>query len=173
MRVGLISDTHGFFEPALTTLFAGCERIVHAGDVVGRDVLLLLSTLAPVTAVRGNNDVGEDAEGLPEEARLRLEGLEVLVLHQLGKPERPLAQARTLIGQTRTDLVVYGHSHVPAAQALDGRLYVNPGSAGKRRFKLPRTAAILTVKGRRARVEVHDLESPALVLLREPFEVEL
>jgi len=172
MRIGLLSDTHGHFDAGLTRLFAGCDRIVHAGDVVGPEVLLLLSSLAPVTAVRGNNDLGALGEGLPEEAEVALEGLKGLVLHELGRPERPLPSARRLIELRRPDLVVYGHSHSPAVAVVGGVLFINPGGAGRRRFHLPRTAAILTVNGRSARVEFADLDA-GLAEWGSPSEVDL
>jgi putative phosphoesterase len=168
MRVGLVSDTHGRFEPGLRELFSGCDLVLHAGDVVGRDVLALLAAIAPLTAVRGNNDVGELGVGLADEAVVVLGGLRALVIHELGRPDRPVPQARELIALARPQLVVYGHSHRPAISLEGGILYVNPGSAGPRRFRLPRTAGLLTVEGRRARVELFDLDQPGLPAFRPP-----
>lgn len=173
MRIGLVSDTHGRFDPSLPLLFARCDRIIHAGDVVGREILALLEALAPLTAVRGNCDTGDYGTGLPEEATLQLEGTTLLVLHELGKPEKPVAAAKGALGRTRAGIVVFGHSHQPEARLAGGVLYINPGSAGPRRFELPRCAGILTLERGRARVELFDLELAGVPLLCEPFECEL
>jgi putative phosphoesterase len=118
----------------------------------------MLEAIAPLSAVRGNNDLGHYGAGLHETAVLRLEGVKALVIHILGSPRKLAPAARKAIERERPDLVIYGHSHVPAVEMLDGVLYVNPGSAGPRRFNYPRSAGILTVEGRRARVELFDLD---------------
>ena len=172
MRVGLISDTHGWFDPALPRLFAGCDLIVHAGDVEGQEILHQLSAIAPVEAVRGNVDHGEHGRGLEPQRILDVGGVRLLVVHVLGAPARLEAPMQELVRQSRARLVVYGHSHVPAVEYIDGILYVNPGSAGPRRFKLPRSAGILEISKRVARVELFDLEAAVAVaerrLLGEP-----
>jgi len=173
MKVGLVSDTHGRFDPALPLLFARCDLIVHAGDVVGREILAMLESVAPLTAVRGNNDVGQLGAGLPEIALLRLDGLKALLVHVLGSPRQPTPAVRRAIERERPQLVIYGHSHVPAVEAIDGVLFVNPGSAGPRRFHHPRTAGILTIEGRRARVELLDLDAPGQARWGDRVEVEL
>jgi putative phosphoesterase len=170
MRIGLVSDTHGRFEPVLVQLFARCDAVLHAGDVMGREILFQLESLAPLTAVRGNNDLGDFGAGLAEVELLRLDGLRVLLIHELGRPDRPNAAARAAIERERPDVVVYGHSHKPNLQVVGGVLYVNPGSAGPRRFSLPKTAGVMTVAGRRVRVELFDLEREGLPPWGEPFE---
>lgn len=172
-RYGLVSDTHGLFEPRLAELFAGCERLLHAGDVVGLQVIEALSRLAPVDVVRGNNDVGPESERLPSHVVVPVGDLSALVLHELGKPGRPVLPARRLIDMLDVQVVVYGHSHQPAVEVRNGVLYVNPGSAGPRRFRLPRSAGILEVEGRSARVEIRDLQDPELPLLFPPVEASL
>jgi len=172
-RVGLVSDTHGRYDERLTPLFARCDHIVHAGDVVGHEILTLLSSLAPVTAVRGNCDEGGFGEGLAAEAVLELEQLRLLVLHDLGRPDRPNKIARGLLERHRPSVVVHGHSHMPSARVLDGVLYVNPGSAGPRRFELPRAAGMLIVEERRVRVELVDLDREPPALLVPALEVGL
>lgn len=169
MKVGLVSDTHGRFDPALPLLFSRCDLLVHAGDVVGREILTMLDAVAPLTAVRGNNDLGHHGAGLPEVAVLRLEGLKAVVLHILGSPERPAPAARRAIERERPELVIYGHTHKPAVELVGGVLFVNPGSAGTRRFDYPRTAAILSVEERRVRVELFDLDRPGPAVMGEPF----
>ncbi|HEX9398594.1 MAG TPA: metallophosphoesterase family protein [Anaeromyxobacter sp.] len=173
MRVGLVSDTHGHLDPLLHTLFARCALILHAGDVVREAVLAALERIAPVTAIRGNNDEGTSLARLPETALVRLGDLTALVVHDLGPRERPKPPARGLIERERPAIVVHGHSHRPDVALVCGTLFVNPGSAGPRRFSLPRAAAILTVRGRTARVELFDLAGTRLAILGEPVEATL
>lgn len=173
MRVGLVSDTHGLADPRLPEALEGCALVLHAGDVVKESVLAALGAVAPVTAVRGNCDAGTSLERLPEAAVVPLGALTALVLHDLGPRERPLPRAAALLARARPQVVVHGHSHRPGAAVVDGTLFVNPGSAGPRRFSLPRAAAILTVRGRTARVEWVDLAAPRLGPLLAPLEVRL
>ena len=158
MRIGLVSDTHGLVDPRLAAIFHGCALVLHAGDLVRPDVLDALGRAAPVTAVRGNNDHGPALELLPETALVEVGALRHLMVHDLGARARPAPPAGPLIARHHPELVVHGHSHRPGAELLDGRLYVNPGSAGPRRFSLPRTVALLTVRGRRAEVTFLDLD---------------
>lgn len=166
MRVGLVSDTHGLVDPALGRLFKGCQSILHAGDVVGDHVLTRLKAIAPVHAVRGNNDTGTS---LPEHLTLDLGPVRALVLHQLGKTERPTAAAAKLIESTQVGLVVFGHSHVPLVERRGEVLFVNPGSAGPRRFSLPRCAGTLDVSGREMRIRIVDLEDDLTALVDARF----
>ncbi len=154
MRVGLVSDTHGLFDPKLERLFAGCDLILHAGDVTRPGVLESLRAIAPVEAVRGNNDFGPLGE-LPETLRVQLGDLRALVVHELGRPGSPIM--RRALARGHCEIVLHGHSHAPRMGLHDGVLYVNPGSAGPRRFRLPRTAGILTVSRRRVKVALFDL----------------
>lgn len=158
MKVGLVSDTHGLVDPRLPAIFRGCALVLHAGDLVRPEVLETLARAAPVTAVRGNNDHGPGLELLPETALVEVGALSILVVHDLGARARPAPPAGALIERHRPALVVHGHSHRPGAELLDGRLYVNPGSAGPRRFSLPRTVALLAVRGRRVEVTFLDLD---------------
>ncbi len=138
MRIGLISDTHGLLRPQASQALAGCDRILHAGDIGAAAVLEALARLAPVTAVRGNND--DDAFGLsiPETVDIEIAGLRFHVLHQI-------AQLRLDALNPRPHIVVYGHSHKPLIERRDDVLMINPGSAGPRRFKLPVTVAEILV----------------------------
>jgi uncharacterized protein len=140
IRVGLVSDTHGLLRPQVSAFLQGCNHIVHAGDVGSPHLLRELSAIAPLTAVRGNNDQGPWAEILAETQSLRLGGVLVYVLHDLARLdiEPRAAGAR---------VVVSGHSHRPLIQERSGVLYVNPGSAGPRRFKLPIAVAELNIAG--------------------------
>jgi putative phosphoesterase len=140
MVVGLISDTHALVRPAALDALSGVARIVHAGDVGAPEVLRALARVAPVTAVRGNNDHGAWAARLPETARIAVGAHRVLVVH-----EKTHAAARA--PAAGIDVVVTGHSHRPLVERRDGVLFVNPGSAGPRRFSLPVTVARLVVSG--------------------------
>jgi hypothetical protein len=131
----------------------GCERIVHAGDIGDPAILATLADIAPVTAVRGNNDTAAWAGDLPETARLRCDGVTVLVLHDL----KQLAIDPQADG---IDVVVAGHSHRPVIETRGDVLYVNPGSAGPRRFKLPVTLAHLDIVDGRATAQLVALLPP-------------
>lgn len=135
-RVGLISDTHGLLRPEALSFLQGCQLIVHAGDIGGRDILDALSAIAPVIAVRGNNDTELGMQSVKESECARIGDVLLYVVHDRAGidrypqgPEGPHAQG---IG-----VVVTGHSHKPLLEHQHGVLFVNPGSAGRRRFTLP------------------------------------
>ncbi len=128
--------------------------------MVTAPVLDSLASVAPVTVVRGNNDVDPRFERLPESLVLPVGDLRLFMIHDLGSREHPRPRAAAALARARPDIVIHGHSHRPGAAVHAGRLYVNPGSAGPRRFTLPRTAAILTVTGRRAQVAFFELSGP-------------
>jgi hypothetical protein len=171
MRIGLVSDTHGHVDPRLAALFAGCDLILHAGDVVRPAILAALEAIAPLTAIRGNNDEGTPLARLPEIALVSLGALTALVVHDLGPRERPKPPAREILARRRPEIVVHGHSHRPGAALVGATLFVNPGSAGPRRFSLPRAAGILSVRGRTGRVELFELSGEPPVPLGDPLEV--
>ena len=140
LRVGLISDTHGLLRPAAMSFLRGCDRIVHAGDVCDARVLEALSALAPVIAVRGNNDRGAWAARLRERERVQLGEIVLYAVHDLADLDiDPRAEG--------VRVVVCGHSHKPSVSERDGVLYVNPGSAGPRRFRLPIALGELAIDG--------------------------
>ena len=141
LRIGLISDTHGLLRPQARTFLAGSHHIVHAGDIGDPRILDELRALAPLTAVRGNNDHGAWAERLRASESLRVGQIVLHVLHDLADLAIDPAAAGVHV-------VVSGHSHQPRVSRRDGVLYVNPGSAGPRRFRLPIAAAELQVQGR-------------------------
>ncbi|WP_238288241.1 metallophosphoesterase family protein [Caballeronia novacaledonica] len=136
MRMGLISDTHNLVRPEALDALRGCVHIIHAGDICKRDVLDALASLAPLTVVRGNNDVGDDVARLPEHARIELGGATIHVVHDIADVPKQL---------DGIDVIVTGHSHKPLIEHRHGVLFVNPGSAGPRRFKLPITLASLDI----------------------------
>ena len=151
MRIGLIADTHGLLRPQALDAMAGSDWIVHAGDIGDPSILERLAGIAPVTAVRGNNDKGEAYARVPMTDVLQAGELLVYVIHDLSTLDLDPAAAGFHV-------VVAGHSHQPSQHERDGVLYVNPGSAGPRRFKLPVSAGRLLVAG--ARVEAQLLELP-------------
>lgn len=143
-RIGLISDTHNLVRPEALTYLAGCDAIIHAGDICNEAVLDALRQIAPVTAVRGNNDTGEWAACLPTHANLGVQQVTIHVVHDIAD----------LVDDPRGDgvsVVISGHSHKPSISERDGVLYVNPGSAGPRRFKLPVSAGMLLIDGAQVR----------------------
>lgn len=137
-QVGLISDTHGLLRPEAVTALAGSDFIVHAGDIGDSSILDRLSEIAPTTAVRGNNDRGDWASGIPETEVLDVGTILIYVLHDVAELDLDPAAAGFRV-------VVAGHSHRPAIEWRDQVLFVNPGSAGPRRFKLPVSVARLAI----------------------------
>ncbi|MBA1194958.1 metallophosphoesterase family protein [Pseudomonas entomophila] len=136
MRLGLISDTHGLLRPEALAALDGCDLILHAGDIGKAEILTALSALAPVQVVRGNNDQQAPwASDIADHLLLSLDGIETLLVHDI-------ADVPPLLSDT-TRLVITGHSHKPLFQWRGERLFINPGSAGPRRFKLPVTVALL------------------------------
>jgi putative phosphoesterase len=142
LRVGLISDTHGLLRPEALDFLAGCDHIIHGGDIGGPEILERLGAIAPLTVVRGNNDTAAWARSIPETARLTLGGVELFVIHDLKQLAGDPAAAALAAGAR---VVISGHSHKPSRSERDGVLYVNPGSAGRRRFSLPITAGELLI----------------------------
>jgi putative phosphoesterase len=140
VTLGLISDTHDLLRPEAVAALAGCERIIHAGDVCEPRVLQALARIAPVTAVRGNNDRGAWASAIAETAVVAAAGRLIYVIHDLDEIDVDPRAAGF-------HAVVHGHSHRPQHERRDGVLYVNPGSAGPRRFRLPVSVGLLTVDG--------------------------
>ncbi len=142
MILGLISDTHGLLRPKAVAALEGVDRIIHAGDIGAPEILALLRALAPLTAVKGNIDTQPWAMDLPETATLHAAGTRIHVIHDV----------KQLAG-TGFDVVVSGHSHKPRREERNGVLYINPGSAGPRRFKLPVTVARLDLRSRQWKVD--------------------
>jgi hypothetical protein len=173
VRIGLVSDSHGLADPALPRLLAGCDLVLHAGDAVTPAVLEALAAVAPVRAVRGNNDHAPGLAELPGTLLVPLGELTALLVHDLGPPGAPHWPLRRLVAREAPQLVVHGHSHRPAARLHEGRLHVNPGSAGPRRFSLPRSAGLLTIVGRAVRVELYDLADAPPELLEAPLDATL
>jgi uncharacterized protein len=140
LRVGLISDTHNLLRPEAAEFLRDSDLIVHAGDICDTAVLDALCAIAPTTAVRGNNDRGAWADSLRKSELLQVGGVALYVIHDVAEIDIDPEGAGVRI-------VVSGHSHQPSAEERGGVLYVNPGSAGPRRFRLPISMAALTVDG--------------------------
>jgi putative phosphoesterase len=149
-RIGVISDTHGLLRPEAVAFLRGSDFIVHAGDIGDPEILEELRAIAPVTAVRGNNDLGRWAESIAATEVLQVEGASIYVIHDITELGLDPAAAGFRV-------VVAGHSHKPAVNEERGVLYVNPGSTGPRRFKLPVAAATIFVDGTSVRAQVTEL----------------
>lgn len=172
MKIGVVSDTHGHFDPRLPELLAGVEAILHAGDVGSEDVLEQLGQIAKVYAVRGNVDSA--ALKLPLSLKASFEGVQIEVRHQLAAPQAELEawSDGELLGKMQperreaflrgfeeaTRVVVFGHSHQPCLLTVGHRLFFNPGSAGQQRFSLPRCCGLLEVFPRGVRGTMVSLE---------------
>lgn len=150
MRIGLISDTHGLLRPEAKQWLAGVSHIVHAGDIGRPEVVAALGQIAPVTAIKGNIDAADWAASYPDTRLVRLGGRCIYVLHDLNELQiNPVALG--------VDVVVSGHSHRPRIETIDGIMYLNPGSAGPRRFNLPVSLATLDITATGLVPAIHDL----------------
>ncbi|MBS0169764.1 MAG: metallophosphoesterase family protein [Nitrospira sp.] len=145
MRIGVISDTHGLFDRAILRHFAGVDHILHAGDIGRGDVLAQLQRIASVTAVSGNVD-GFEASGIPVEQIVELAGRRIALYHRLYEGGRLTREGVDLLARMGPAVCVYGHTHQPKAEWRDGVLLFNPGSAGPKRFHLPRALGILLLE---------------------------
>ena len=149
MRIGVISDTHGLLRPEVAEVFAGVGHIIHAGDIGDGSVLAALRAIAPVTFVEGNVDASDGFEV----TTVDLDGLRILVTHILPRPSAPGPHVLTYLeglsggrhaGAPRTpDFVIFGHSHLPHDEVVDGVHYFNPASAGPRRFDYPVSVGLI------------------------------
>jgi putative phosphoesterase len=149
--VGVISDTHGLVRDEALSALRGVELILHAGDIGAPDVIPRLEDIAPVKAVRGNNDRDPWARGIPDTDVVQVGGIQIYILHNLAEIDLDPAAAGFQV-------VVSGHSHVPKSERRAGVLYLNPGSAGPRRFKLPVSLARLRVAGNSVEPELVALD---------------
>lgn len=159
MRVGVISDTHDYLNPKVYGLFEGVEHILHAGDINSMDMIIELSAIAPVIAVRGNMDHSEIASHYPDEQRIQLAGTDVFLIHNGGMLLRSPTIFKAHCGLKRPDVFIWGHTHRSENRMIDGMLSLNPGSAGKPRLSLPSSVAVLILEpGEPPRAEIEILE---------------
>jgi len=148
--IGLISDTHGLLRPQAIAALAGVDLIIHAGDIGKPAVLAELKKIAPVAAIKGNNDIGDWAERLPEYRSVKVGQHRLYVIHNVHELEfDPAAR--------KFRAVISGHSHKPTIAEKDGVLFVNPGSPGPRRFKLPVAVGKIFIDGPNITVEIIEL----------------
>ena len=150
LRIGLISDTHGLVRDEALSALEGCRHIIHAGDIDTPEVLVKLRKLAPVTVVRGNNDRGAWAESIPAFEVVEFGAVSIYVRHDESELDIDPVAARFRV-------MVFGHSHKPVVESRDGVLFVNPGSAGPRRFKLPIAVGELLISGDRVDARIIQL----------------
>ena len=143
MKLGIISDTHGFLDPRIETLFAGVDNILHAGDIGDPLLELELNFIAPVTMVLGNNDLGMSFK----ETEIVTLADKKFLLHHIVNPRAPSESLQTLLRRHRPDVVVFGHSHKMFAETVDGVFFFNPGYAGKPKFGAERSVALLRLDG--------------------------
>jgi len=158
MRIGIIADTHGLLRPEAVEALRGVDAIVHAGDVGGAHVLDGLRALAPVTYVEGNNDDGDGTDIV----RVTLGGLRILLTHILPRPHKPDRRVLDSLRAKPADVVIFGHSHLPHDEVIDGVRYFNPASAGPRRFDYPVSLGIID-DGRATHIALDERSKLALV----------
>lgn len=175
MKIGIVSDTHGYFDPLLTPLLDGVDLILHAGDVGSREVLNEFESIAPTHAVRGNVDPPE--LGLPMSRTVEIGGFPVEMLHILTSeqavPENPgEAGAFTAKFKHIRRAVIFGHTHQPATFTEENTLFINPGSAGKKRFSLPRCFSLMQLSDTLCQVNTISLEGYNRIMYAIQFERE-
>jgi putative phosphoesterase len=158
-RIGLISDTHGLLRPEAAEYLRGSDFIIHAGDIGHPGILAELAGIAPVTAVRGNNDRGSWASPIRETEVLEVGSRLIYVIHDIAQLDIDAAAAGF-------HAVIFGHSHRPSSETRDGVLFCNPGSAGPRRFRLPISVGQLSISGGAVQAELFEL-TPTPILLHQ------
>jgi putative phosphoesterase len=151
LKIGLISDTHNLVRPQAIRALAGVDRILHAGDICGAEVLEELRKIAPVVAVRGNNDSGMLGASIQATERVEIGGVLIYIVHDIADLDFDPKAAGFSV-------VVSGHSHRPAIDDKNGVLFVNPGSAGPRRFRLPVSIATLEISDGKVHAQLHLLQ---------------
>jgi putative phosphoesterase len=150
MKIGVISDTHALLRPEAEQYLAGVAHIIHAGDIGRPEVIAGLRRIAPVIAIKGNVDTADWAARYPDTRTIKLGGRVIYVIHDVNDLQLdPVSDG--------IDVVISGHSHRPGIETVDGVLYLNPGSAGPRRFSLPITLAIMELTGSGIRPIIYDL----------------
>lgn len=147
IRIGVIADTHSLFDPVIARHFRGVDHIIHAGDIGRRSVIEQLEMIAPVTAVSGNVDEYE-MSGFPAEAIIQLNGFRIAIRHVVFEAGKLTKEGRTFLDRTRPDICIFGHTHQPKNEWLGDTLLFNPGSAGPKRFTLPRMVGTITIEAR-------------------------
>ena len=165
MRIGVISDTHGLVRPEVLEAFEGVDHILHAGDIGGEDVLVELRAIAPVTACAGNID-GFHCGEAGETARITLAGVRFFLTHILDRPRKPKREVTEALVKEPTDMVLFGQSHLPHDESVNGIHYFNPASAGPRRFDYPVSVGIIEIKGGKAKARHVPLDARSKAALK-------
>jgi putative phosphoesterase len=155
VKLGVISDTHGLFDASIASIFAGVDAIIHAGDIGKIEIISRLEEIAPVVAVEGNNDW---FGAFPTERVEEFAGQRVMIRHIFGELHQLEDKDRQLVERLQPRVVIFGHSHRPYREMLGETMLFNPGSAGPRRFKLPRTVGIMTLEESRAEAQIITLD---------------
>jgi putative phosphoesterase len=145
LRIGIIADTHGWFDRAILRHFQGVDHVLHAGDIGDHSVVRQLKALAPLTVVAGNVD-GFEQSGFSSEMIVELGGKRIGLKHILYEGGRITKEGRAFLERERPDVCVFGHTHQPRTEQRDGTLLFNPGSAGPKRFSLPRGLGLLVIR---------------------------
>jgi len=146
MKIGVISDTHGYIQPSVFNIFADVDLILHAGDIGNEDVITALEALAPVKAIHGNVDVFPILSKYPESLTLELKGVSIFVIHQfLGLHQPEIQRARESFSKKHIDVLIFGHTHQAKIEKKDRTLLLNPGAAGKPRFKLKPSVGLIYI----------------------------
>lgn len=145
--IGVIADTHSLFDPAIAHHFSGVDHIIHAGDIGRRSVIEQLEMIAPVTAVSGNVD-GYEESGFPQEMAIELAGRTIAIRHIVYEGGKLTKEGRAFLDRTRPDICIFGHTHQPTNDRFGDTLLFNPGSAGPKRFSLPRMLGVITMGAR-------------------------
>lgn len=157
MLFGVVSDTHGYFQPGLSRLFKGVDGILHAGDIDSHEVLDALERMAPLTAVHGNVDRGLLAADYPAWLDMEVEGHRLLLIHRGGKLLQAEPTLAAIVERVQPDIVVYGHTHRALAGWEDGVYYMNPGLGGRTRLGIKPSAGLLIVERGRVQGTIHML----------------
>ena len=160
IRIGVIADTHGLFDPAVRRHFKGVDHILHAGDIGDQSVIEQLEQIAPVTAVSGNVD-DDGQSGFPSEAVIELAGRRIAIRHIVYEGGKLTKDGRAFLEREQSDICVFGHTHRPKRELLGGTLLFNPGSAGPKRFKLPRGLGLLRLSGTEVKPRLISLSDKA------------
>jgi len=147
MKIGVISDTHGLLDEGILPYFEDVEHILHAGDIGRLSIIERLERIAPITAVSGNVD-GFEESGFPRESVIDLAGWRIALCHRLYEGGAMTREGRAFLERARPRICVFGHTHQPIAKWVDGILLFNPGSAGPKRFSLPRGIGLLLIHDR-------------------------
>jgi hypothetical protein len=147
IRIGVLADTHGLFDPMMRRHLRDVDHIVHAGDIGQRSVIEQLETIAPVTAVSGNVD-GYEESGFPSELVIELLGYRIAIRHILYAGGKLTKEGQAFLDRSQPDICIFGHTHQPKKEWLGNTLLFNPGSAGPRRFTLPRMLGVIVIGAR-------------------------